>query len=285
MIKGIDVSEFQDKIDFSSVTDIDFVIIRGGYGTNYVDKQAKSNLKGAYESGLLRGVYWFSYAVSEENARMEARKCLEVISNNTLDLPVFWDFEYDSIRYANQIGASITPALVRSMYKAFNEVITAAGFKCGIYANEDYITKYFGEEFIANYPLWYAYWPEKKGACPRDCLIWQYSSYARISGISANVDVNEGYFDFNSEAILPLDGVVNKVVKGYYSNGEERKNKLIAAGYSYSKVQSRVNEYYAAAERVIRGDYGNGAGRFKRLESEGYNSGLVQHIVNVLLCD
>lgn len=42
MIKGIDVSEFQDKIDFSSVTGIDFVIIRGGYGTNYVDKQAKS---------------------------------------------------------------------------------------------------------------------------------------------------------------------------------------------------------------------------------------------------
>ena len=94
--KGIDVSKWNGSIDWNAVKSngIDYVIIRAGFGTSTVDPYFHSNIQCAIDAGLDIGVYWFSYATSEEKARIEAEKCLETISpyKDKISYPVFFDF-------------------------------------------------------------------------------------------------------------------------------------------------------------------------------------------------
>ena len=73
MYKGIDVSEHQGKIDWTKVT-ADFAILRAGYGksVSQKDKQFDANYSGAKAKGITIGVYWYSYAMTPDEARIEA---------------------------------------------------------------------------------------------------------------------------------------------------------------------------------------------------------------------
>ncbi len=77
------------------------------------------------------------------------------------------------------------------------------------------------------------------------------------------------------------------VMAGKYGNGEERKQRLAAAGYDYWAVQHLVNGlakgYDRVARDVIDGKYGNGDARVAALRAAGYDAGLVQDIVNNIL--
>ena len=77
---GIDVSEWQGDIDWSKVR-TDFVIIRAGYGRELSqgDKRFEHNYAGAKSAGIPCGAYWYSYAMSEDEARREAAVCMEVL--------------------------------------------------------------------------------------------------------------------------------------------------------------------------------------------------------------
>lgn len=85
MLKGIDVSEHQGKIDWSAVksSGVDFAIIRAGYGReiSQKDKQFENNYAGCKASGIPVGAYWYSYATSAEAAKLEAQVCLEVLKS------------------------------------------------------------------------------------------------------------------------------------------------------------------------------------------------------------
>ena len=77
---GIDVSEHQSKIDWQAVADagIQYAYIRVGYrgydqGGVYEDDRAQENYEGAVAAGLQVGVYFYSQAISPEEAREEAR--------------------------------------------------------------------------------------------------------------------------------------------------------------------------------------------------------------------
>ena len=100
-ILGLDVSKWNGVIDWEAVkkAGIQFVIIRAGYGTGYVDPYFKRNIEAAIENNLLIGVYWFSYSHTFQAAKLEAEKCIKTIRpyKEQITLPVFWDFEYDSV--------------------------------------------------------------------------------------------------------------------------------------------------------------------------------------------
>ena len=72
-----------------------------------------------------------------------------------------------------------------------------------------------------------------------------------------------------------------------YLAGEERKQRLQAAGYDYWAVQHLVNGlaygYDQVARDVIAGKYGNNQDRINALSARGYDAGLVQDIVNGML--
>ena len=99
LTKGIDVSSWQEEIDFKKVkkSGIKFVIIRAGFGTRTEpDKYFERNYRGARDAGLHVGAYWYSYAESGAQALEEARACLRVIAGKKFDFPIFYDIEEQS---------------------------------------------------------------------------------------------------------------------------------------------------------------------------------------------
>ena len=104
-MKYIDVSEHQGVIDWEKVKDnVDGVIIRAGYGRGNADKQFVRNITECNRLGIPCGVYWFSYAYNPDMARNEAKYCLDAIKPYRVELPVAYDFEYDSVTNAQRNG-------------------------------------------------------------------------------------------------------------------------------------------------------------------------------------
>ena len=85
-----------------------------------------------------------------------------------------------------------------------------------------------------------------------------------------------------------VDEIAREVINGEWGNGSERKQRLTAAGYSYSDIQKRVNEICAGkkksvdeiAREVINGEWGNGGERKQRLTAAGYSYSDIQKRVN-----
>ena len=132
MKKMIDVSYHNGNIDFNKVkaSGIEGVIIRAGYGLNTVDKQFKNNIVKASAAGLHIGIYWFSYACNTTQALAEARMCLNTIAayKNNIDLPIFFDWEYDSYKYATKRGFNPTKANITTLCDVFCKEIANNGY-------------------------------------------------------------------------------------------------------------------------------------------------------------
>lgn len=190
-MKGIDVSVHNGTLDWSKIKadGIAFAIIRGGYGRYQVDSQFHANMQGAAKQQIPVGVYWFSYALSEEGARQEARKCLETIQSYPITLPVFYDFEYDSLRYAREQGVTLGKADYNTFARAFLEEIRQAGYTPGIYYNLDYYQSMVDTALLKDYAVWYAQYASSPSISGYD--IWQYSSSGTINGLSGRFDFNE----------------------------------------------------------------------------------------------
>lgn len=196
MRKGIDVSEWQGKIDWNKVraAGIKFAMIRAGYGSNNTDKQFVRNISECNRLGVPCGVYWFSYALNTEQAAREAQHCLATVKPYRVEYPVCFDLEYDSIRYAKQKGVTIGRALATAFVEAFCGEVEKAGYYAMNYANKDYLRNMFDMAKLGRYDLWYAFWAS---TCDRkDAGLWQYSSKGSVPGIRGNVDMNYALKDY-----------------------------------------------------------------------------------------
>lgn len=144
-IYGIDVSEHNGTLNWAKIkaSGVKFAIIRTGYGKSYTDSQFTANMKGALTQGIPVGVYHFSYALDTAGARKEAEFVLSLLApyKDKITLPVFFDFEYDSVNYAAKQGVTLGRQAFNDHAVAFLEVVKAAGYKPGIYYNLDYKNK------------------------------------------------------------------------------------------------------------------------------------------------
>ena len=194
-VKGIDVSVHQGKIDWNKVkkAGIKFVIIRAGYGQNNIDASFKENIKGALAAGLKVGVYWFSYAYTTSMAKKEAEYCLSAVKDYDIKLPIFFDWEYDSMEYAKKHGVICTKDLITSMSVAFCNEIKKAGYIAGYYENPDYIANHIYQDKLKGFDFWLAHYTTKKSMA---CDIWQYSDKGKVDGINEAVDMNYCYKDY-----------------------------------------------------------------------------------------
>ena len=193
---GIDVSAWQGSIDWDKAgAEIDFAIIRLGYGKNTVDKCAERNISELNRLGIPYGVYWYSYAYTVDMARNEAKSALAYLEKLGAkpSYPVYFDWEYDSRDYAKKNGVTVSNALLRDMATAFCEAVRSDGYYPGIYANPDYINSYYGEDIFKTYDLWLAHYVSSQS---RDVKLWQHSETGKVAGISGNVDVNRCYVDY-----------------------------------------------------------------------------------------
>lgn len=197
MLKAIDVSEHQGYINWEAVKgNVDFVMIRAGYGHNNIDKQFIRNISECNRLNIPVGVYWFSYAHDVEGAKAEANYVLEAIKPYKVDYPISYDLEYDTLRYASKQGYTIDKRTATDMVNAFCSTIEKSGFKAMNYANPDFINNKFYQSEIS-YPLWLAwYGVSEDRAKAYSPAMWQYSESGSVSGIGTNsVDMNYCYAD------------------------------------------------------------------------------------------
>ncbi len=188
--RGIDVSKWQGTIDWTKVAaaGIQFAFIRAGYGSSASQKDSKfeSNYAGAKAAGLLVGAYWYSYATTKAGGQKEAAACLEVIAGKDLDLPVYFDQEYEKsiVALSNSTRTAIC--------KAFCDAIQAGGYTPGIYASTDWINNKLNYKELTDYSICAAQYATIC-TCTADYDIWQYSSKGSVTGISGSVDMDYLY--------------------------------------------------------------------------------------------
>ncbi len=273
MKHGIDISVHNGNLDFSKFKNagIEFVMIRAGYGAGNIDKQAEENCRKAEVNNIPYGLYWFSYAQTVEQAEAEARACLQFARGKRIDLPIAFDYEYDSERYANASGFAPGAELMRKMAEAFLNIIENAGYYAIIYSNIDYLKRAFSP-LLTRWALWLADW--RQGAHPSrpssyKWQIWQTFDKTKLLGLP-------GVFDYNimNDSLL----TICKKLADDRAGDVSRIKSVID-----SMSKDWFVKYQQAANDVIDGKYLNGAERVTRLRAAGYDPALVQAIVNNLL--
>ena len=191
-MKGIDVSVHNGNIDWNRVKSagIDFAILRAGYGrlASQKDERFEQNYSGAKAAGVPVGAYWYSYAMSEDEARLEADVFLSIIKEKQFEFPVYYDVE-EKKQFA--LGKEKVSAIMR----AFLERVEAAGYFVGLYGSASSLTTHTADDIKSRYTIWLAHWVNQTsygGAYG----IWQHSEKGRVDGITGNVDLDIGYKDF-----------------------------------------------------------------------------------------
>lgn len=191
---GIDVSYYQKDIDWTKVKNagIDFVMIRLGYrgytsGKLVLDERFQEYLAGAKNAGLDVGIYFFSQAITVQEAEEEAQFVLQHLGGTSLEYPLVFDWEI--IGNAAARTDDLPVQTLTSAARQFCDTIAAAGYTPAIY-----FTKYLGYvcydiSQLSDYDFWFA----EYGSTPNfyyDFDMWQYTDKGSIPGISGPVDVN-----------------------------------------------------------------------------------------------
>lgn len=192
---GIDVSKHNGKIDWQQAKgDINFAILRAGYGREISQKDPtfETNYKGCKDNNIPVGVYWYSYAMTADEARKEADVCLQVIKGKSFEYPVYFDIEEKKQFVLGRARCS-------EIAEAFLHRIESAGYWVGIYSSKSSLEAYLSEEIRSRYAVWVAHYGVKKTNYSGVYGMWQKSSTGKIKGISGNVDLDECYVDYPTQ--------------------------------------------------------------------------------------
>lgn len=269
---GIDVSKWQGDIDYKKVksTGIKFIIARIGYGMydNQKDPKFEDNYKGATQNNIPIGVYLYSYALNESDAKREADVVLKWLKNRKLNLPVYYDIEDKS-------QSALSKSTLTKMCEIFCEKIESAGYWAGIYANKYWLTTHLDYKYLEKkYTIWVAQYNNKNTYSGKYDM-WQYTSKGKVNGINGNVDMNILYKNIftntkpnnnqnNSSPSLPNlsnykgTSIVDALKQvGYDSSFEARKKLYKLAGFTdtykgtatqntnlLNKLRGRLNTIY-----------------------------------------
>ncbi|MZT67467.1 hypothetical protein GT674_16215 [Blautia sp. BIOML-A1] len=260
-IKGIDVSAWQGKIDWKTAADygMGFAILRITEAGNVVDSQFENNLAGCNKYNIPVGVYKYSYAMTIAEIQREARKVVSTLNGRRIQFPVFLDLEYNNQR-------SLGSESIHKMADAFREIVEAAGYKFAIYCNVDWYENVICSH-LKKYDFWIARYPANDDGWLQERLRpdfgvgWQYSSKAKIPGISGTVDRNVFYKDYSEEIEKKEETTVNKLQEhtklgDYYANNggtkpylEKKSNAYLddftknAGDKNYTKFARDVNNW------------------------------------------
>ncbi|MCR4617201.1 MAG: glycoside hydrolase family 25 protein [Lachnospiraceae bacterium] len=200
---GIDVSKYQDYIDFNKVKKdgIDFVMIRvglRGYGTGQItyDDYFFDNIKRATDAGLKVGVYFSSQAISKDEATEEANTVLEALGDYKIDYPIAFDMGFIDGDTARIEGLSINDKT--EIAKTFLDTVSAKGYTGCIYATKEWLIKEIELSKLTSYDFWLAQ-EEDLPDYPYKFSMWQYKTKASVEGISGFVNLNISFVDYTEK--------------------------------------------------------------------------------------
>ena len=190
---GIDVSRWQETIDFNKVkaAGCEFVYMRlGGYdnGEFYTDRYYKGNMAGAKAAGLKVGVYWHAEDGSPEEAAESAKYLMDVLGDETLDLPIAYDWE----DFGNFEDYGMNLYDINKCYEAFANQVEIRGYDACLYSSKNFLENTWTNE--KDRPVWLAHYVSSTKYSGK-YFMWQHSSDGRIDGINGPVDLDVLYLD------------------------------------------------------------------------------------------
>lgn len=200
---GVDVSKYQDDVDFETLKSagVDYVMIRvgaRGYSTGQItqDDNFIDNIERAKAAGLDVGVYFYSQAVSEEEAVEEANFVLGSIAGYEIDYPVAFLMEKISNDKARIDGLSKNDKTM--VARAFLNTIKDAGYMPMVYGTKEWLIKEVELSKLTEYDIWLS----QNGDLPDypyRFSMWQYTSTAEISGIEGYANLNINFIDYSAK--------------------------------------------------------------------------------------
>lgn len=305
---GVDIARYQKGMSLASAKaeGVQFVIIKaGGADAGYYKDSQFNNFYDQVRSvDLPHGAYYFGQAFSVEAAEKEAWNCISILDGTDIK-HVFYDVEAQMLNQGQQHLTDIV--------KRFCEVLESAGYDCGIYASESTFNGRVYDSQLVSYDHWVARWSNigpslKSGA---SVALWQFGGETnlirsnKICGIVTDQDYCYIDLDATVTALEALEGAGKTVEElaqevlldlwGTAKTNPTRKERLTAAGYDYSAVQSRVDEIIREraekevkktvaelAQEVLAGLWGNDPERKEKLIAAGYDRDAVQREVDAL---
>lgn len=242
---GIDVSHYQGVINWTAVaaSGISFAFVRVGT-SNTIDTQYINNLTGAAAAGLRVGVYWYTYAMSAEQAASEANLLLQLIAPYQVSFPVVIDIEA-------QCQKALTMAQQQEIVNTFCTIVSNAGYMPMVYASRNWYVQRLGD---VSWQKWVAQYSDTN-TMPYSYGVWQYTSSGSVSGISGRVDMDYLYTDYSS-IIIPEGFLTTSKGTYYYNNYRWQKGWVTpsSGGKYFCDVSSGlvwtgwmndgVNQYY-----------------------------------------
>lgn len=196
VLRGIDVSEHQHEIDWAQVaaSGVDYAYVRLGYrgyteGGLFEDPYFRANVEGALANGLQVSVYFFSQAISVQEAIEEAEYVLARISDYNITLPVVYDWEKINGETAARTD-NLDFSILNDCAVAFCDTVKNAGYEPAIYFNRH--LGYYGYDLsrMTDYDFWFAL-PESSFPNFYYAVdMWQYSFTEQVPGIAEPTDMN-----------------------------------------------------------------------------------------------
>lgn len=198
---GVDLSKLQDYVDFNELkrAGVDYVMLRlgqRGYQTGEIsmDEYFYENLRRASEADLDVGVYFFSQAITEEEALEEAEYVISALSENEIQYPVVFYMEpvsgmecrIDDLEKMERTNIALT----------FMERIEEAGYIPMIYGDKEWLIQNLSLGSMIGYDIWYAEESDLPDF-PYEFAMWQYTTSGRINGISGNANLSICFVDYS----------------------------------------------------------------------------------------
>lgn len=260
-IFGIDISKHQGDFDLEQAISegIKFVIIRCGSGFNgkYVDPKFERNYNLAKSLNLPVGVYFYSYALTKQQALEEAKFCYEkCLKGKTFELPVYYDIEEKS-------QFNLGKRNLTDIIKTFCDYIKDKNYISGVYGSLSHLRSYtFMNEIENNYEIWIAQWNKRLDY--QNCGMWQFGGETNLlrdpcfCGQVVDQDyMLKDYLTLNKKnENNDVDDAVNKVIKiakdeiGYLEkvSNSQLDDKTANAGYNnytkYARDLDKISGFY-----------------------------------------
>lgn len=208
---GIDVARYQGTIEWDEVAryGVDFAMIRVGYrsireGEIQPDSNGRYNLQEGAKAGVSLGAYFFSTAISEEEAIEEAKWVVEQIQSYPITYPVVYDCEEFRNPESRQYG--MTKEERTDVALAFLKTIEKSGYEGMFYASKNEMemeSQWEVSRIASRYKIWVAQYPvpsypeTASSSYSGEHAMWQYSREGSIPGIDQPVDLNVAYFGYD----------------------------------------------------------------------------------------
>lgn len=267
--KGCDISSWQGNIDIKALSSqLDFFIFRAYAGMSK-DMKVDRNVQLAIENNKPYGLYLYSYALNETQAIEEANRMVN-LANSYAVKPTFLCIDMEDADGYKQRYGMPSNAVLRAMCRVACEVFENAGYYANIYASASWFNNQLAGSELNRYDKWIARWTTRNGKqtgndTPAEwesadhCGIWQFTSEGYLNGYNGRLDMNYAYKDFVLGGVTPQptptpeptpeprktnEQLADEVMAGLWGDGEERKRRLIEAGYDFQAIQNIVDSRY-----------------------------------------